>query len=150
MFILFWLIQTHISFFLFLFIWQHPVVVMVSPPMRSYFQSTTKKVWSRLKASWKTHPRPFIGTQVVARHLVEDTRLKLLTMPIVTLTLTQTLAVIILSQVECKTRAQSWLETTTSHLMRWKCFILAESHRLKTNTKPPAHILIFTLCHGCS
>ena len=126
---------TSLCFFVVLFIWQRPVVVMVSPPMRSYFHSATKKVWSHLKALWKTPPRLFTGTQVVARHLVEGTKLKLLTMPILTLTPTQTLAAITLSQVEYKTRAQSWLVPTTSHLMRWKCFTLAESREMWTMNK---------------
>ena len=103
--------------------------------MRSYFHSATKKAWSHLKALWQTHPKPFTGTQAVAQHLVVDTKLKLLTMPIVTLTPTQTLAAITLSQVECRTRAQSWLVPTTSHLMRWRCFILTESQKVWTENR---------------
>ena len=96
----------------------------------------------------------------MARHLVVDTKLKLLTMPMVTLTPTQTLAAITLSQLEYKTiiiiiifnisialftiedqkritgtRAQSWLVPTTSHLMRWRCFSLTESQEVWTKNK---------------
>ena len=53
-----------------------------------------------------------------------------LTMPTVTLIHTQALAIFTLFQVEYKTRKQSWLGLTNSHLMRWRCFILVESRKV--------------------
>ena len=35
-------------------------------------------------------------------------------------------------QVEYRTHTQSWLGLTASHLMRWRCFISAESHDMET------------------
>ena len=64
---------------------------------------------------------------MVVQYLVEGMTSTLLAMPTVTLIRTQTLAALTLFQVEYNTGAQSWLELTTSHLMRWRCFILAES-----------------------
>ena len=69
----------------------------------------------------------FTGTQVMAQHLVEGMTSTLLTMPTVTLIHTQALAALTLFQVEYKTSTPSWLGLTNLHLMRWKCFILAEA-----------------------
>ena len=69
----------------------------------------------------------FTGTQVMVQHLVQGITSTLLTMPTVTLIHTPTLAPITLFQVEYKTGKQSWLGLTTLHLMRWRCFILAEA-----------------------
>ena len=69
----------------------------------------------------------FTGSQVFVQHLVEGLTSTSLTMPTVTLIPTQALATLTLFQVEYKTSTQSWLGLVTSHLMRWKCFILAES-----------------------
>ena len=53
-------------------------------------------------------------------------------MPTVTLIPTQTLVnpTTTLSQVEYKTSTQSWLGPVTSHLMRWRCFILVDNETL--------------------
>ena len=72
----------------------------------------------------------FTGAQVMVQHLVEGMTSVFITMPTVTLTPTPTLATLTLFQVEYKTRKQSWLELTASHLMRWRCFILAESQNV--------------------
>ena len=53
-------------------------------------------------------------------------------MPTVTLVHTQTLAPPTQCQVEYRTGEQSWLGLTTLHLMRWRCFISAESHDMET------------------
>ena len=52
-----------------------------------------------------------------------------ITMPTVTLIRSQALATLTLFQVEYETSTKSWLGLTTSHLMRWRCFILTESPR---------------------
>ena len=71
----------------------------------------------------------FTGSGVMVQHLVEGMTSILLTMPTVTLIPTQTLVntASTLFQVEYKTITQSWLGLVTSHLMRWRCFILAEA-----------------------
>ena len=104
---------------------QIPVVVMVPLPMRSYFHSATKKVLDHLRAMWRTHHEQFTGVQVMVQHLVMGGTSTLLTTPTLSLIPTQTLVntTTILFQVEYKTRTQSWLGLTTSHLMRWRCFI---------------------------
>ena len=63
----------------------------------------------------------------MVQHLVEDMTSTSLTMQTVSLVHTQTLAGITLFQVEYKAGQLSWLGLTHSHLMRWRCFILAES-----------------------
>ena len=69
----------------------------------------------------------FTKTQVMVQHLVAGITSTSPAMPTVTLIHTQTLATITLFQVEYKTRQQSWLGPTNLHLMRWRCFILAEA-----------------------
>ena len=99
--------------------------------MRSYFHSATKKVLDHSRAWRRNHHMQFTGTQIMGQHLVEGMTSTLLTMPTVTLIPTQTLAntTSTLFQVEYKASTQSWLGLVTSHLMRWRCFILAESPR---------------------
>ena len=128
---------------------QIPVVVGVPLPMRSYFHSATKKVWDHLKAWWRDHHLQFTGAQVLVQYLVEGMTFALLTMPTVTLTPTPTLATLTLFQVEYKTRTQSWLGLTNSHLMRWRCFILAESQNAATQFYwvPDVSITFYNLCH---
>ena len=69
----------------------------------------------------------FTKTQVMVQHLVMGGTSTSPTMPTVTLIHTQTLAAITLFQVEYKTGKPSWLGPTNLHLMRWRCFILAEA-----------------------
>ena len=69
----------------------------------------------------------FTSTQVTVQYLVQGMTSSFIVMPTVTLIHTQTLATLTLFQVKYKTRTQSWLGLTTSHLMRWRCFILVES-----------------------
>jgi len=73
----------------------------------------------------------FTGAQVLVQHLVEGMTSAFITMPTLTLIPTQTLVLptTTLFQVEYKTSTQSWLGLVTSHLMRWRCFILSESPR---------------------
>ena len=92
----------------------------------------------------------FTSTQVMVQDLVEGRTSALLTMPTVTITPTPTLAAITLFQVEYKTRKQSWLGLTNSHLMRWRCFILVKSQCgaiLKKNYIPHVRIALYNLYH---
>ena len=109
---------------------QIPVVVIVPLPMRSYIYSAAKKVLDHLRAWWRDHHLQFTGARVMVQHLVEG--IKSTSLTTATLTPTRTLAPITLFQVEYKTRAQSWLGLVTSHLMRWRCFILSESKNAAT------------------
>ena len=63
----------------------------------------------------------------MVQHLVEGMTSTFLTMRIATLIQTHTLASPTLYQAEYKTEEQSWLGLCTSHLMRWRCFILVDS-----------------------
>ena len=113
-------------FFFFSYL-QIPVLVMVPLPMRSYSHSAIKKVLDHLRAWWRDHHMQFTSSRVMVQHLVMGITLTLKTMPTVKLTPTPSLASLTLFQVEYKTREQSWLGLTNSHLMRWRCFILVES-----------------------
>ena len=106
-----------------------PVVATLPLPMRLYFHSATKKVLDHLRAWWRNHHVQFTGARVMVQHLVDGMTSTSLTMPTGTLIHTQTLAHLTFFQVEFKTGKQSWLGLTNSHLMRWRCFILAESPR---------------------
>ena len=68
----------------------------------------------------------------MVQHLVEGTTSTSGIMPTVTLVHTQTLAPPTQYQVQYRTGKQAWLGLTGSHLMRWKCFISAESHDVET------------------
>ena len=108
---------------------QGPVVAIVRLPMRLYFHFATKKVLDHSRAGWQNHHVQFSGTQVTVQHLVEGMTSAFITMPTVTLIRSQALATLTLFQVEYETSTKSWLGLTTSHLMRWRCFILTESPR---------------------
>ena len=106
---------------------------MVPLPMHSYFLSSIKKDWHHSRAWSKTHQTQFASAQaVMVQHLVEGTISASGIMPTVTLIRTQTLATPTQYQVEYRKGKQSWLGLTTSHLMRWRCFISAESHDMET------------------
>ena len=69
----------------------------------------------------------------MVQHLVEAPPSTSAIMPTVTLIHTQTfIAATTQYQVEYRTGEQSWLGLTRSHLMRWRCFISAESHHMET------------------
>ena len=59
----------------------------------------------------------------MVQHLVEVTTSALMIMQTVTQTHTQTLAILIQSQVRSKTNEQSWLGLKNSNLMRWRLSI---------------------------
>ena len=70
----------------------------------------------------------------MVQHLVDGTTATLAIMPTVTLLHIHTLVSTTTTpyQVEYRTGTQSWLGLATSHLMRWRCFISAESHDMET------------------
>ena len=79
----------------------------------------------------------------MVQHLVMGGTSTSAIMPTVTLIHTQTLVSTTTTQyqVEYRTNSPSWLGLTTSHLMRWRCFISAESHDMETR-----HLLNLTDC----
>ena len=92
----------------------------------------------------------YTGTQIMVQHLVEEMTSAFIKMPTVTLIHTQTLVPLTLFQVEYKTGKQSWLGLTISHLMRWRCFILAETQDVTIEFYLLDHsIALYNLCHKC-
>ena len=92
----------------------------------------------------------YTGTQILVQDLVEGMTSTLLTMPTVTLIHTHTLVPLTLFQVEYKTGKQSWLGLTSSHLMRWRCFILAETQDVTIEFYLlDVSIALYNLCHKC-
>ena len=63
---------------------------------------------------------------------------RLLIMPTVTASHTQALASTTLLLLQCRTRTQSWPGLSTSHLMRWRYFILTLLNKYKKN-----HFIIY-------
>ena len=106
-------------------VFQGLMMVMVPPPMPSYFHSATKKILDHLRAWWRNQHMQFSRTQVMVQHLVMGMTSTSLTMPTVTLNPIHTLvqATTTPFQVEYKTSTQSWLGLAISLLMRWRCFI---------------------------
>ena len=78
---------------------QSPVVAGEVLPRRSYFLSEIKKDWHHSRAWLVCLVMLFSGVQAMGPHLVEDSTLLLVLMQTVTQTPTQTLALIIHSQV---------------------------------------------------
>ena len=78
---------------------QSPVVATQVLPRRSYFHSEIKKDWHHSRAWLLCLIMLFTGVQAMGPHLVEDTTLLLKIMQTVTQTPTQTLAILIHSQV---------------------------------------------------
>ena len=69
----------------------------------------------------------------MVQHLVQGTTFASRLMPAATLVHTQSLTTTATQyQVEYITGTQSWLGLPTSHLMRWRCFLSAESHGMET------------------
>ena len=68
-------------------------------PRRSYFHSEIKKDWHHSRAWLLRKDMLFTGVQVMGPHLVEDTTLLFKIMQTVTQTPTQTLVILIHSQV---------------------------------------------------
>ena len=78
---------------------QSPVVTTQVLPRRSYFHSEIKKDWHHSRAWLVCLVMPFTGVQAMGPHLVQDSTFLLVIMQTVTQTPTQTLALIIHSQV---------------------------------------------------
>ena len=116
---------------------QSPVVAGQVLPRRSYFLSEIKKDWHHSRAWLLGLVMLFTGVQAMGPYLVEDTTLLLVIMQTSTHSPTQTLAILIHSQVVERTEKQYWLGLIVSHLMRWRFSILVEStlpsHNSTTN-----------------
>ena len=78
---------------------QSPVVTTQVLPRRSYFHSEIKKDWYHSRAWLLGKYLLFTGVQSLGPHLVQDSTLLLEIMQTVTQTPTQTLAILIHSQV---------------------------------------------------
>ena len=94
----------------------------------------------------------FTATQLTVQHLATGGTSSSLTMRTVTLIPTQILVnpASTLFQVEYKTSTQSLLGLVTSHLMRWRCFILVDSQDVKIEFDLlNVTIPLYSLCHGC-
>ena len=80
----------------------------------------------------------------------------LLIMPTVTASHTHALAGTTLLLLQCRTRTQSWPGLSTSHLMRWRYFILTLLNKYKKNhfinygQKTCSYINIFTSFKKCT
>ena len=80
----------------------------------------------------------------------------LLIMPTVTAAHTHALAGTTLLLVQCRTRIQSWPGLSTSHLMRWRYFILTLLNKYKKNhfinygQKTCSYVNIFTSFKKCT
>ena len=80
----------------------------------------------------------------------------LLIMPTVTATHTHALAGTTLLLLQCRTRTQSWPGLSTSHLMRWRYFILTLLNKYKKNhfinygQKTCSYINILTTFKKCT
>ena len=80
---------------------------------------------------WRVQTMQFTGRQDLVHGLVLTSRL--LIMPTLTASHTQALAGTTLLLLQCRTRTQSWPALSTSHLMRWRYFILTLLNKYKKN-----------------
>ena len=78
---------------------QSPVVATQELPRRSYFHSEIKKDWHHSRAWLPSKKMLFTGVQAMGPYLVEDSTLLLVRMQTSTKAPTQTLAILIHSQV---------------------------------------------------
>ena len=110
---------------------QNPVVVMALLPKRLFFRSIIMKAWHRLWARWGKHPHngQFTGIHIMVHVLAGMS--SLLSMPTVTTTQEHVWALTTLFHLQCRTGTQSWPELSTSHLMRWRYFILTHPPKCK-------------------
>ena len=109
-------------FYYFFILLQIPVIDTNIRTKHSFFHSATRKVCHHSRARWQHLAMQSTGNQIMVHHLVMGLTSTLLTTQIGTLVHTQTLASTTPFQVEYKTRKQSWLGLTPSHLMKWKSF----------------------------
>ena len=104
---------------------------MASLARRLFFQLAIRKNWIPLWVRWGGQTGQFTGRQSLVHRLVGTCTL--LIMPTVTATHSHTLAGTTLFLLQCRTRQQSWPGLSSSHLMRWKYFILTLLNKYKKN-----------------
>ena len=104
---------------------------MASLARRLFFQLAIKKNWIPLWVRWGVQAGQFTGGHGMVHGLVWTS--SLLIMPTVTAAHTHALAGTTLLLVQCRTRIQSWPGLSTSHLMRWRYFILTLLNKYKKN-----------------
>ena len=103
---------------------------------RLFFQLAIKKNWIPLWVRWGGHTGQLSGGHGWVHGLVMTSTL--LIMPTVTASHTHALSGPTLLLLQCRTRAQSWPGLFTSHLMRWRYFILTLLNKYKKN-----HFIIY-------
>ena len=112
------------------------MVALASLARRLFFQLAIKKNWIPLWVRWGIQTVQFSGGQRMVQCLVRTS--PLLIMPTVTASHTHALARTNLLLLQCRTRTQSWLGISPSHLMRWRYFILTLLNKYKKN-----HFIIY-------
>ena len=106
-------------------------MAMDSLARRLFFQFAIKKNWIPLSVRWSGQTGQFTGCHGLVHCLVWTS--SLLIMTTVRVTHTHALASTTLLLLQCRTRKQSWLGLSTSHLMRWRYFILTLINKYKKN-----------------
>ena len=118
---------------------------MASLARRLFFQLAIKKNWIPLWVRWGGQAGQLAGGQSMVQRLVltgggglQEKTSTLLIMPTVTASQSHALAGTTLLLLQCRTRTQSWPGLSTSHLMRWRYFILTLLNKYKKN-----HFIIY-------
>ena len=96
---------------------------MASLAERLFFQLAIRKNWIPLWGRWGGQAGQLTGGHGLVHGLVGTS--PLLIMPTVTASHTQTLAGPTLLLLQYRTRKQPWPGLSTSHLMRWRYFIIS-------------------------
>ena len=129
---LFFIIILLLLFYLFnvVLVSQNPVVAIALLPRRLFFRSTIMKAWHRLWASWRKNTQDWqlTGSQIMVHILPFVSTLLITATQEQSWTITTTLF-----HLQCRTAARSWpgLNIGTSHLMRWRYFILTHPAKCK-------------------
>ena len=109
---------------------------MDSLARRLFFQSAIKKNWIPLWVRWGLKTGQFTGGQIMVHILVMTSTLVM--MPTVAATHSQAFSLPTLLLLQCRIGAQSWPGLCSSHLMRWRYFILTLLNKYKKN-----HFIIY-------
>ena len=103
---------------------------------RLFSQSAIKKNWIPLWVRWGGQTGQFTGGHGMVQCLVGTS--SLIIMPTVAAPHEQALACTTMLLLQCRTGTQSWPGLGTSHLMRWRYFILTLLNKYKKN-----HFIIY-------
>ena len=110
------------SIFLYvLLVSQNPVVALALHPKRSFFRPTIMKSWHRLWARWSKDSQ---GRQFTGFHIMVHVLAMMSSLTSLTGTQEHVWAITTLFHLQCRTTTQYWPGLCTSHLMRWRYFIL--------------------------